>query len=165
VDSGLISEHRNVALSLCSDGFNPWNKRKPYSIWPIMFQVLNLPEHLRRLSHNIILAGIIDGPHEPKCMSTYLSVIVQQLRQLDHGVVLMDRVKREPFVCRARLLFTVADYPGHGKINGQQSAGTNGCIKCAIKVIQTAWWAPVGHVGDMSGTEWGHDRDMHILCR
>ena len=134
VDSGLIHEPRNIALALSADGFNPWDKRKSYSLWPITACVLNLPEHVRYKYNNMLLLGLIDGPSEPRRMATYLEPIVKQLNELHHGVLFHDPLKEELFVARARLLFTCADYPGHGKLNGQQTSGKSGCIKCHITV-------------------------------
>lgn len=45
---------RGILLQLCTDGVNPFNSNKVnYSMWPIMFSVLNLPGQTHLPEHNV----------------------------------------------------------------------------------------------------------------
>ncbi len=58
----FAGDDRGVALALCTDGVNPFShNRVSYSMWPIMFSMLNLPRNIRTTFPNIFLVGIIPG--------------------------------------------------------------------------------------------------------
>ena len=79
----FLSQPNNLCLMLNIDWFNPYDET-PYSAGVIYFVVQNLP----RSVENIILAGIIPGPREPKKhINTFLSPIVEDLKQLYRGIV------------------------------------------------------------------------------
>ena len=54
----------NVAFSLNVDWFQPY-KQSTYAADAIYVAVLNLPRAERFKSENILLVGVIPGPHEP----------------------------------------------------------------------------------------------------
>ena len=57
----------NVRLGLCADGFNPYsNVARPYSVWPIVACVSNLPPHLCMARPYMFLSYVIPGPNNPK---------------------------------------------------------------------------------------------------
>ena len=61
----FLSEPGNYGLMLNMDFFQPY-KHVQYSLGAIYITVLNLPRTLRNKAHNVILVGLIPGPHEPK---------------------------------------------------------------------------------------------------
>lgn len=67
----FLSQPFSYAFMINVDWFQPF-KHTPYSVGAIYLTVMNLPRHLRYKRQNIILVGIIPGPHEPsheKCVS------------------------------------------------------------------------------------------------
>jgi hypothetical protein len=143
----FMAERRNIVLSLCCDGVNPW-KNSQYSLTPIMMMVMNLPPNLRHHPSNMLLIGLIPGPKKPRVMGTYLQPLMDELHIL--GTTGVDctwisapiqpptipptALVTTPFTLHAKLLVTVADYPGHGDFNEQQVHGAvYGCIKCEIQ--------------------------------
>jgi hypothetical protein len=126
------AEPRNIVLSLCSDGVNPW-KGSTYSMLPVMLIILNLPPHKRHHPSNMLLVGVIPGPTKPKSHAAYLNPLVDELLQLESaGVSAYDGYSKEKFILHARLLITVSDYPGHGDITEQATSGYQACHKCKI---------------------------------
>ena len=72
----FLSQPNNLSLMLNVDSFD----ETPYSAGVIYF-VQNLPRSERFKFENIILAGIIPGPREPKKhMNTFLSPVVKHLQ-------------------------------------------------------------------------------------
>ena len=69
------------------DWFNPYQDTQ-YSVGAIYLVVQNLPHSERFKVDNIILVGLIPGPREPKSVSTYLDLLVEDFRKLYRGVSL-----------------------------------------------------------------------------
>lgn len=64
----FLSEDGNFALMLNMDFFQPY-KHIQYSLGAIYLTIMNLPRDIRYKQENIILAGLIPGPNEPKIAS------------------------------------------------------------------------------------------------
>ena len=72
------------------DWFNPYDET-PYSAGVMYFVVQNLTSSERFKFENIILAGVIPGPNEPrKHINTFLSPIVDDLKQLYTGIEVLN---------------------------------------------------------------------------
>ena len=53
---------RGISLAMCTNGVNPFAHNKvTYSMWPIMFTLLNLPRKIRNDFASILLVGIVPG--------------------------------------------------------------------------------------------------------
>lgn len=63
-EQGFLSKSNNYALLLNLDFFQPF-KHVQYSLGAIYMTVLNLPRGTRNKLENVILVGLIPGPHEP----------------------------------------------------------------------------------------------------
>ena len=75
----------NLLLSLNIDWFRVY-KHSQYSAGAIYLVILNLPRSERYKEENVILAGIIPGPKEPKDhVNTFLFPIVEDLIHLYEG--------------------------------------------------------------------------------
>ena len=75
----FLSVPNNLCLALTIDWFNPYSETQ-YSVGAIYLTILNLPRNERFKEENIILVGMIPGPHEPKHdINTYLSPLVKEL--------------------------------------------------------------------------------------
>ncbi|MHB1956148.1 MAG: transposase family protein, partial [Sulfobacillus sp.] len=116
VDGGFFNDIRNIVLSLCGDGVNPFDK-SAHSVWPLMVSVLNLPPHLRNRHDTMILLGIIPGPHSTANINLYLSCLSAELVAYgEPGVWTRDAFANESFLMRFKVLKIVADYPAASKI-------------------------------------------------
>ena len=67
----FLSLPYNFALHLNIDWFQPFS-RTQHSVGVIYLTILDLPRKQRYLQENVILAGIMPGPHEPKSMNPFL---------------------------------------------------------------------------------------------
>jgi hypothetical protein len=60
------AESRNVHLGLCTDGFNLFGSfAAPYSCWPVILTVYNLPPGMCMRSEFMFLSTVIPGPSRP----------------------------------------------------------------------------------------------------
>ena len=134
---GVFQEDpHGIALSLCTDGVNSFSHhRVSYSMWPIMLTLLNLPRDIRHAFSNILLVGIIsgNGTKEPKSVSPYLEVVVDELLSLSNAT-LHDAYQQAPTAVKMELFLYILDYPGINKIFGVSGSGAyQGCVWCDIK--------------------------------
>ena len=84
----FLSLPYNYAFSINVDWFQPF-KRTQHSTGVIYLAVQNFPRSERFKRENIIIVGIIPGPHEPsKTINSYLSPLVDELNQLWVGIVM-----------------------------------------------------------------------------
>lgn len=88
-------------------------KYTPYSTGAIYMVILNLPREERFREQNVILLGILPGPTEPKLnLNTYLTPIIEELRNLDDGLNIDENIYR------FRLLACSSDLPATRKLGG-----------------------------------------------
>lgn len=132
----FLSLPYNFALTLNVDWFQPF-KRTTYSSGAIYLAIQNLPRNERYTGDNIVLVGIIPGPHEPsKTMNGYLTPLVDELKQLWHGVV-MQSISKTEVIVRAALICTACDIPAGRKVSGFVGHNAlHGCSKC-LKAFPT----------------------------
>ena len=89
-----------------------------HSTGVIYLAVQNLPRSERFKRENIIILGIIPGPHEPsKTINSYLSPLVDELNQLWVGIV-MQTPQNISVVVRAALICVACDIPAARKVCG-----------------------------------------------
>ena len=114
----FLSEPHHLALMLNCNWFQLYNQTQ-YSIGVIYLVVLNLPRDIRFKPENIIIAGIIPGPSEPKHheMNSYLRPLVKELNALWTLNALWFRIKSRTanYKIFAALLGTVVTYQPHKK--------------------------------------------------
>ncbi|XP_057426300.1 uncharacterized protein LOC130719704 [Lotus japonicus] len=129
----FAKEPRNVRLGLCSDGFMPFgNGAKPYSCWPVIVTPYNLPPELCMTTPYMFLTLIIPGPDNPKeKIDVYLQPLIDELKLLwNEGVVTYDISKKQNFIMKAALMWTVNDFPANGMLSGWSTAGKLACPYC-----------------------------------
>jgi predicted amino acid-binding ACT domain protein len=127
------SEPRNVRLGLCSDGFNPFGQSgKQYSCWPIIVTPYNLPPWMCMTTPYLFLTMIIPGPRNPKSkIDVYLQPLIDELKLLwEDGALTYDISKKQNFVMRAALMWTVNDFPAYAMLSGWMTAGKLACPYC-----------------------------------
>ena len=126
----------SFGFALNVDWFQPYIHTKS-SVGVIYVTILNLPRYLRYKRENVILLGIIPGPHEPrKNINTFLQPLVDELQQLWVGINLTLCTESEKIteIVKGALLCVTCDIPAGRKVCGFLShAATLGCSKCLKK--------------------------------
>ena len=137
----FLSEPGNYGLMLNMDFFQPY-KHVQYSLGAVYLTVLNLPRKLRNKTQNVILVGLIPGPHEPKHdINTFLSPLVTELKEFWTGVQ-MNAGSVGHKIIRCALLCVACDLPAGRKVCGFLSHNAHfGCSRC--------WKKFSGNVGSM----------------
>lgn len=128
------SEARNVRLGLASDGFNPFGTMSlSHSTWPVIMSVYNLPPWLCMKQPYMMLSLLIPGLKSPsKDINVYLQPLVDELKSLwDEGLPTFDSFKKETFIMRAALLWTINDFPAYAMLSGWSTKGKKACPVCA----------------------------------
>ena len=120
VHPDFASDPRNVRLGLCSDGFTPYIQASasPYSCWPVIVTPYNLPPEMCMSKPYMFLNAIIPGPHNPTAgIDIYLQPLIDDLKRLWHGVLTYDAARKQNFVMRAALMWTINDFPAYGMLS------------------------------------------------
>ena len=133
----FLSLPYNYAFSINVDWYQPF-KRTQHSTGVIYLAVQNLPRSERFKRENIIIVGIIPGPHEPsKTVNSFLYPLVEELKHLWSGIV-MNIPQNISVVVRAALICVACDIPAARKVCGFVSHNALlGCSKC-LKPFPTA---------------------------
>ena len=95
--------------------------------------VLNLPREEWYKIENVILAGIIPGPNEPKGnINSSLSPLVEDLKSFHDGIVVRSpKAYLSLTTIRAILICVMCDLPAARKVCGYTNFnGKKGCSKC-----------------------------------
>ena len=133
----FASEVRNVRLALCTDGFQPFGQSgSQYSCWPVMVTPLNLPPNMCMKEESIFLSCIVPGRSNPKQrIDVYLQPLIAELKQLwDDGVETFDVSKKQNFIMRVALMWTIGDFPAYSMMSGWSTAGKIACPVCMDQV-------------------------------
>lgn len=125
----FLSISYNFALHLNVDWFQPY-KHTRHSEGVMYVTVLNLPRSVRFLQENVIVLGVIPGPHEPKKnINSFLDPFVADLKKMWDGVVM--RHHTHSVLVRAALLCVGCDIPAARKVCGFLGhSAFLGCSKC-----------------------------------
>ncbi|XP_074277752.1 uncharacterized protein LOC141601375 [Silene latifolia] len=136
------SEPRNVRLGLCTDGFQPFGQfGTKYSCWPFMVTPYNLPPWLCMKRQFIFLSLMIPGLKNPKQnLDIYLQPLVKELKELwSTGLFTYDDSRKQNFILRAALLWTINDFPAYGMLSGWTTAGEHACPYCMENETKSFW--------------------------
>jgi len=115
------AESRNVRLGLCTDGFNPFGSfAASYSCWPVILTVYNLPPGMCMRPEFMFLSTIIPGPRSPRRnIDVCLRLLIDELAQLwSPGALIYDISRKQNFLMRAALMWTINDFPAYGMLSG-----------------------------------------------
>ena len=126
----FLSEAGNLGLLLNFDFFQPYDHIS-YSLGALYLSVLNLQRKIRYKRENMILVGLIPGPHEPeRSINTFLKPLVEDLQKLWIGVnfnVHSIGIKK----IRCALMCIATDVPAGRKLCGFLGHSARlGCSKC-----------------------------------
>ena len=108
----FLAVSRNYALMLNVDWFQPF-KHSLYSVGALYMVLMNLPRSERFKLENVMLVGIIPGPHEPKLtINSYLQPLVAELNLLwKDGITVRALGALTSEVYHAALLCVGCDVP------------------------------------------------------
>lgn len=140
----FANEPRNVHLGLCTDGFNPFKKSSPHSIWPVFLTVYNLPPGMCMKQEYIFISMIISGPTSPgKNLDVMLRPLIEELDSLwTDGVLTYDCLKKQNFQMCVALMWTISDYPAYGMLSSWSTHGRLSCPYCMES--SAVFWLPHG---------------------
>jgi hypothetical protein len=127
------SENRNVSLGVASDGFNPYRVMNlGHSTWPVVLVNYNLPPWLCMKTENLILSTLIPGPDSPgNSIDVFMQPLIAELKELwEVGVETYDALADQNFNLRARVLWTISDFPGYAMLSGWSTKGKLACPVC-----------------------------------
>ncbi|GJV53250.1 hypothetical protein Tco_1448991 [Tanacetum coccineum] len=124
--------YSNVRLGLATDGFNPFsNLSSLHSTWPVFLVPYNLPPWKCMKDPFMLMSMLIPGPTSPgDNINVYLQPLIDELNDLWNGVDAYDAHKKETFLLRAALLWTINDFPAYGMLSGWSVKGYNACPTC-----------------------------------
>ena len=130
----FLSQPFAYGLMLNVDWFRPF-KHTDYSLGAIYLSVMNLPRELRFKQENIILIGLIPGPHEPSLhVNSILKPLVTELLDFMKGIQMTVNGYTGTRLIRCALLSVACDIPACRKISGFLGhSATLGCSKCLKK--------------------------------
>ena len=129
----FAAESRNVRLGLCTDGFNAFGSSgQQYSSWPVILTPYNLPSLMYMRDEVMFLTIIVPGPKSPKQkLDVYLQPLIAELKSLWlHGVCTYDAWRKQNFVMRAAVLWTISDFPAYSMLSGMFQCGMFKTIGC-----------------------------------
>ncbi|XP_021757477.1 uncharacterized protein LOC110722515 [Chenopodium quinoa] len=145
----FASDHRNVRLGMCTDGFAPNGKfGGQYSCWPVILIPYNLPPSMCMKKPFMFLSFLVPGPKNLNGnLDVYMQPLIEELKELwDVGATTYDISQRKNFNLRAAILWTISNFPTYGMISGWATAGKKACPYCLDKL--KAFW--LEHDGKMS---------------
>lgn len=127
------ADSKNVKLGLTSDRFNPFgNISISHSTWPVILVPHNLPHWMCIKQTSFILSLIIPGPSSPRMgMDVYIQPLIEGLQEhWNVGVCTFDASKKNNFVMRAQLMWTINDFPAYADLSEWPKKGENACPIC-----------------------------------
>jgi len=127
------AKSRNVRLGLCIDGFNPFGSfTAPYSCWPVILTVYNLPPGMCMRPKFMFLSTVIPGPRSSgRNIDVCLRPLIDELAQLwSSGALTYDISRKQNFLMRAALMLTINDFPAYGMLSGWSTHEKLACPYC-----------------------------------
>jgi len=127
------AESRNVCLGLCTDRFNLFRSfAAPYSCWPVILMVYNLPMGMCMRPKFMFLSTVILGPSSPGWnIDVCLRPLIDELMQLwSSRALTYDISRKQNFVMRATLIWTINDFPTYRMVSGWSTQGKLACSYC-----------------------------------
>jgi hypothetical protein len=127
------AESRNAHLGLCTDGFNLFGSfTAPYSCWLVILTVYNLPLGMCIRSEFMFLSTVITGLSSPgRNIDVCLRPLIDELVQLwSSGVLTYDISRKQNFIMRAALMWTINYFPAYGMLSDWNTHGKLACPYC-----------------------------------
>lgn len=123
-----------IGLTLNIDWFQPFS-HTVYSVGVIYLVIMNLPRSIRFKRENIMIAGILPGPSEPKHdINSYLTPLVKELNDLWAGINMSVCIGTTTVTKKIKcaILCCSCDLPAGRKVCGFLGHSASlGCSKCS----------------------------------
>jgi len=97
----FASDPGNIRLGLCLDGFNLYIQvsSSPYSCWPVIVILYNLPSKICMTKPFMFLKCLIQGPSNPKAsINVYFEPLIDDLNKLWNGIWTYDVSRKQNFL-------------------------------------------------------------------
>ena len=114
------AESRTARLGLCIDEFVAL-----YSCWPVILTVYNLPPGMCMRPEFMFLSTVIPIPSSPGWnIDVCLRLLIDELAQLwSSGALTYDISRKQNFLMRAALMWTINDFPTYGMLSSWNTHG------------------------------------------
>ena len=134
----FLSRRYTFGLLINVDWFQPY-AHVQYSVGAIYLAILNFPRQLRYRRENMVLIGVIPGPHEPSLhINALLEPLVDELLKLWKGIEMPTTEGNQ--VIHAALLCNSSDVPATRKVGGFVGHGAlKGCSRCLRSFSTTSF--------------------------
>jgi hypothetical protein len=108
--------------------------RNPYSTWPVIMCIYNIPPWLCHKRKYLLLTTLISGPKQADIdIDVSLEPLMEDMQKLwEHGVNVWDEYKKEHFNLKAIIFCMINDNPACLSLTGQ----VKGKTRCIIYVDQ-----------------------------
>jgi len=127
----FFEEARNVLILLSADGAALWQNKA--GVFPIYFQVLNLPPELRSKYEYMEVYGIIAGQHPANPQLLFGNLVDELVKLWEEGFTCWDAYANEEVLLRVMLFGIIMDYKGAVEAASVMNVGAYaGCLKCKI---------------------------------
>jgi hypothetical protein len=125
----FFKEARNVSILLSADGAALWQNKM--GVFPIYFQILNLPPELRTKYENMEVYGIIEGQHPANTQLLYGKLVDELVELWDEGFACWDSYTDEHVRLKVMLFAILMDYKGAVDAAQVMDVGSYaGCLIC-----------------------------------
>jgi hypothetical protein len=127
------AESRNIHLGLCTNGFNPFGSfAAPYSCWPVILIVYNLPSGMCMRPEFMFLSTVIPSLNSQGWnIDVCLQLLIDELTQLwSSDVLTYDVSTKQNFLMRATLMWTINDFSPYEMVFGWSTHGKLACTYC-----------------------------------
>ena len=117
----FAAESRNIRVGLATEGMNPFKTLSiSHSTWPVVVVQYNLPPWMCTKQPKFIMSLLLPRPEAPgNNIDVYLQPLIKELKELwEFGVETFDVSRKESFILRASLLWTISDFPAYAKLSG-----------------------------------------------
>jgi hypothetical protein len=114
------AESRNVHLGLCPYGFNSFRLFvAPYSYWPVILAVYNLPPRICMRPEFMFLSTVIPTPNSLRWnIDACLWPLIDELTQLWSSKTLTyDVSMKQNFLMKAVLMWIISDFLAYGMVS------------------------------------------------
>ena len=129
----FVVESRTVILGLCIDGFQRFRQSgSQFCSWLVILTPYNLPLEMCMKKQYMFLTVIVPGPRNPKDkLDLYLQPLISKLQALwEIGVETYDISRKQDFMLRAALLWTIGDFLAYSMLSGWSTSGRLACPYC-----------------------------------